>query len=184
MLLKVVKMLKKRLGIEAIERDWENFLGNLIYCYKISSTLIIPEGCRVIGERSFENCVRLKEVKIPESVKEIGDFAFEGCYELEEVVIPESVVKIRYGAFWNCLELKKVVISEGIKEIGDYAFRYCEKLEKVEIPKSVEEVGISAFWRCDNAEITLKKAKSEFIIGKDAFYNCKSVEYVEEEIWI
>ena len=114
MLLKVVKMLKKRLGIEAIERDWENFLGNLIYCYKISSTLIIPEGCRVIGERSFENCVRLKEVKIPESVKEIG---------------------------------------------------------------------ISAFWMCDNAEITLKKAKSEFIIGKDAFYNCKSVEYVEEEIW-
>ena len=66
-LLRIIKMLKKKLGIEAIERSW------ILKCYfKISSTLTIPEGCVKIGGFTFCNCERLREVIIPEGVVKIG----------------------------------------------------------------------------------------------------------------
>lgn len=76
-----------------------------------------------------------------------------------------------------------LIIPEGCWEIGQYAFRGCRWLEKVIIPKSVERVGDCAFECCGKAEITVKKAKSKLIsgIGINAFYMCKSVEYVKEE---
>ena len=47
-------MLKKRLGLEAIERN-NSFSGgvNVETYFKISPTLIIPEGCVKIGEGAF-----------------------------------------------------------------------------------------------------------------------------------
>lgn len=44
-------MLKKRLGIEAIEVSrWNNLIFSV---YKIPSSLIIPEGVEKIGNRAF-----------------------------------------------------------------------------------------------------------------------------------
>ena len=125
-------MLKKKLGIEAIEREglWINSF------FKISSTLIIPEG-----------------------VKEIGLYTFSNCEKLEKVLIPESVKYIRYGSFLDCKKLREVRIPESVKGIGNIAFAGC--------------------W---DAKIILKNPKSEFeYIGEDAFLNCKSVTYAEEE---
>ena len=47
-------MLKKRLGLEAIERD-NSFTGGVSVktYFKIPSTLIIPEGCEKIGAGAF-----------------------------------------------------------------------------------------------------------------------------------
>ena len=150
-------MLKKRLGIEAIEREWyDNFIFN---CFKIPTTLIIPENCRLIGYSAFQNCKMLEEVKIPRFTKTIS-----------------------YCAFLDCSNLKEVVISEGVENIGDEAFRGCKRLREVIIPKSVESIGHQGFWRCDNAIVILRKPMIEFKkVGSSAFYKCKSVEYAEEE---
>lgn len=77
-------MLKKRLGLEAFERDWYwkksgSFIGNITGFFKIPTTLIIPEGCRSIGEAAL--CY---------------------CKKLEKIVIPKSVEKIKYKAFYDC----------------------------------------------------------------------------------
>ena len=74
-------MLKKKLGIEAIERD-----GCKRTCFKISSTLIIPEGCVKIGMCAFWGCKKLREVTIPKSVQGIGYNAFWGCYEAKIIL--------------------------------------------------------------------------------------------------
>lgn len=103
-------MLRKKLGIEAIERNWSYSKMISAYYFKIPSILTIPESCRKIGAAAFCGC--------------------------------------------GSLELKKVII-----------------------PRSVESIGDWAFWGCDNAEIILKKAKSEFK-GYQAFGDCK---YVKEE---
>lgn len=94
MLLKVVGMLRKKLGIEAIEADYElgedlNFIENT---YKIPSSLVIPEGCKKIGRNAFVQCVKLDEVIIPGSVESIGS-----------------------GSFWNCIYLKTVKILKGVR---------------------------------------------------------------------
>ena len=72
-------MLRKKLGTEAIERNW-GWEKNLTNHFKIPLTLIIPEGCEKIGDYSFRGCEELKELIIPKSVEEIGSYAFCDCY--------------------------------------------------------------------------------------------------------
>lgn len=46
-------MLKKKLGVEAVEMDWPDDVDELKDYYKVPSTLIIPPGCERIGEFAF-----------------------------------------------------------------------------------------------------------------------------------
>ena len=106
-------MLKKKLGLEAIEEvNWDY---SLVYdYYKIPSTLTIPESCREINSRVFWNCYQLKKVVIPESVEIIGDGAFYECSNAE-IILKKPMRKF---------------------SIGINAFRYCKSVEYVK-----EEVG-------------------------------------------
>lgn len=71
-------MLKKRLGIEAIERDWnEVFIFNY---FKIPSTLTISESCEKIGDYAFAGCWNAKVIVGPRCrVKDVGRNAFKDC---------------------------------------------------------------------------------------------------------
>ena len=82
MLLQVVSMLKKKLGVEAIEMNW-NYDRTFDY-FKIPPTLIIPEGCRRIGRSAFENCTSLKKVIFPVSLEVIDQWAFDGCKDVKK----------------------------------------------------------------------------------------------------
>lgn len=118
-------MLKKRLGIEAIERDKSLLDGvNVGTYFKVPSTLIIPEGVKEIGDFAFEFCTNLKEVKIPESVEEIKKYAFCGCKELKEVIISKNVEEIGSRAFGGCNNATIILrkLESEFKEIGNQAF--------------------------------------------------------------
>lgn len=150
----VVEMLKKKLGIEAFERDWSWSKG-LVNYFKISSTLIIPESVEWIGDKAFFDCEKLKKVVIPGNVESIGKWAFRDCMRLEEVEILEGVVKIGYSTFQDCKMLKEV-----------------------SIPRSVDYIGYRAFEGCETATIILRKQKNEF---KDTGSLVFDVRDVKEE---
>lgn len=99
-------MLKKKLGFEAIEKDWA--FDYTFYYYKIPSTLIIPEGCEKIGRYAFNSCWWLKKVEISESVDWIGRCAFPG-YEIE-IIIRKPMSEFRH--------------------IGDCAFGFCKNVKE------------------------------------------------------
>ena len=152
-------MLKKRLGIECIERDWSWHFKRLKDYYKLPSTLIIPEGC-----------------------KEIGYYAFCGCEELRDVIIPGSVKEIAREAFFGCINLEKVSIPGSVERIGYASFDGCRRLKKVNIPRSVKKLEHYAFWGCRKATIILKKPRSKFeFFGDDVFKGCKDVKYAKEK---
>ena len=110
MLFVVVDMLKKRLGIEAIERNWSCDEMISAYYFKIPSTLIIPDSVERIGEGSLRCCKKLKKVVIPESVKEIGMYSFFGCFGAIVILKkPESVKEVGYKAFIGCRDVKKEI---------------------------------------------------------------------------
>lgn len=121
-------MLKKKLGIHAIERDWGVIYRPYSY-YKIPPTLIIPDGCESIGQQAFYKYEKLERVEIPGSVKSIGSCAFEYCKKLREVVIPGSVEKIGDCAFMGCegAEIKLMKLKKS-RRIGPCAFKNCKKL--------------------------------------------------------
>ena len=119
-------MLKKKLGIEAIESDWPNEGEEVDNFFKISPKLTIPEGCEKIGFGAFCDCWELKKIEIPEGVESIGS-----------------------SAFWNCCKLKKVVIPKSVESIGEEAFCRCSNatiiLRKPE--KDFKYIGLDAFYR-------------------------------------
>ena len=197
-------MLKKKLGLEAIEKDniieAEEFTTS---CFKIPSSLIIPDGCKKMGYRVFWGCARLKKVVIPGSVKVICDEAFYWC-SIEELTISEGVEKIWGSAFAiNYIKelvipgsvetigdnafahnyLEKVVISEGVGKIMDYAFAGCEKLKKVEIPSSVSIIRGNAFGGCSDAVVVINRSPDEedLFISSNAFEDCIDVKYAKEK---
>lgn len=54
------------------------------------TTVIIPNGVKVIGECAFAKCELLKEIIIPDSVKKIGGSAFSYCSLLTDVTLPKN----------------------------------------------------------------------------------------------
>lgn len=75
-------MLKKKFGTEAIEIHW--WFRSLPSYFKIPSSLIIPDGCRRVGDYALGDCKNLKKVVFPESLEEIGIGSFVGT-DIEEV---------------------------------------------------------------------------------------------------
>ena len=124
-------MLKKRLGVEAIESSWS--FDSICSYYRIPSTLIIPKDCARIGDWAFANCRNLKEVVISEGVKEIGLSAFRGCCrDLVKVVIPGSVRIILDEAFCYCYEATIILgkPESEFKYIGKDAFFSCNDVKE------------------------------------------------------
>ena len=98
-------MLKKKLGIHAIERDWGVIYRPYSY-YKLPSTLTIPEGCKKVGGYAFWSCDKLGKVVIPGSVEKIGEFAFWGCDNAEIKLMKLKKRRlIGVCAFKNCKKL-------------------------------------------------------------------------------
>lgn len=124
-------MLKKKLGIEAIERDW-SWKYKIVSYFKISSTLTIPDSCERIGGSAFYECDRLKEVVISEGVKSIGCRAFINCRKLKKVVIPDSVENIFDYAFLGCKDATIIIlkIKNQFKRIGGTAFEGCKDVKE------------------------------------------------------
>ena len=170
--------------------------------------ITIGNNVTSIGSYTFYNCTSLTSVEIPDSVTSIGDYAFHGCTNLTSVEIPDSVTSIGDYAFYGCTNLTSVTIGKGVTNIGEKAFYntgyynnetnwensvlykncvlyigdYFIKAKDFlaatyEIKAGTKTVAASAFSGCSNlTSITIPDSVTN--IGKDAFYNCTSLEDV------
>ena len=87
---------------------------------------------------------------IPSSVEELGDYSFYNNSKLKEIIIPDKVNKIGTECFYSCYSLEYVKINSKI--IGDWAFELCPKLKKVEISNNINKIGGRIFSRSTNIE--------------------------------
>ena len=106
----------------------------------------IPDGVKEIGERAFENCSDLVEIRIPESVTYIRGLAFSGCTSLVNIRIPENVTDIGPRAFSGCTSLVNDHF-EGAPRIGGSAFSGCTSLVNVHF-EGAPSIGQCAFYGC------------------------------------
>lgn len=142
---------------------YKNKEGEFIYVRlpKKAGRLIIPEcfgdyQCKRIESEEFINWDELTEVVIPEGVISIGGFAFLGCSSLMNVNIPSSVINVK-----------------------DWAFNKCSSLTNINIPSSVTNIEALAFKNCINLNVVINNSKNNVLVGKDAFYGCKSVTWLK-----
>ncbi len=138
--------------------------------------VIIEDGVREIGERSFEDC-KIEEIIIPQTVSIIHELAFLGCENLEKIVLPKDLQAIKVRAFGDCKRLKKVEIPEGITEIADGLFWGCESLQSVVLPSKLKGIEKSAFFNCKNLNyINLPENITK--IGMSAFDSCTGLKEI------
>lgn len=71
-------------------------------------TITIPGNISIIPEAAFADCSQLRKVILEEGVKEIGYKSFSACTNLEELHLPKSLEKIELNAFLDVYSLNNV----------------------------------------------------------------------------
>jgi hypothetical protein len=111
------------------------FLGSNLLKFKgkAPSTLVIPNGTRLIASQAFyydsDSVNVVTSVIIPEGVEYITG-AFMGLVELVSVELPESITEIGENAFSSCRSLTTINLPSGLTYIGEDAFSGCESLDE------------------------------------------------------
>lgn len=151
-----------------------------------------------LGERAFEKCINLDEVRLSQNLTEIKDGTFSGCgvevinaltqaeiskyhdyYGLRTILIPDSVKKIGKEAFSGCFNLllktSGSAFGNGVEEIGEKAFATCVSLERIGFPSSLKTIGQGAFANC--AMQYKEPRKIKYTSGKEYSYMQNVEEY-------
>ena len=81
--------------------------------------LDLPNDITEIGENQYQS-IEQELVIIPAKIKSIGDMSFFNCKKLKEVHIYKA--DIGSAVFYNCEQLTKIDIKEGVRSIGDNSF--------------------------------------------------------------
>lgn len=132
---------------------------------------VAGENILETGERSFENCKRLKEVYMPK-VEIVGVTSFYNCMELVDINV-ESMKVAGDNSFQGCISLKNIKTPK-LSRVGYRAFSACKLLEKIEAP--LEFIGGFAFYQCDKlTNVTLNEV---YVIGGYAFSTCDGLRRV------
>lgn len=163
-------------------------------------TIILPEGLTHIGNHAFSSCDKVVSLTLPKTLISIGEFAFSHCTSLTAIDIPDNVSTIGVHAFYYCLGLETISIGKNVSSIASTAFESCRTktvhwnaknyINSIEystpLPTSYlskivfgDEVEAIPDRLCSGSKITSATIPYGVqYIGKEAFYNCSSLESV------
>lgn len=102
--------------------------------------VILHEGVTVIGNATFHNCPKLKELGDTSGVKILGAYAFAGCSSLESISLPAltglsgTTTVAGAKAFMDCTSLTKVELP-AFTAMANYMFQNCTALVSMDLSK-------------------------------------------------
>ena len=143
-----------------------------------------------IGNESFYQCTRLKEITFSDGLKTIGTDAFTNCDMLHEIELPASVTDIAETAFTDA-HLKEIRVAPGstvftvsdgalinMRDSAVIAFPPFSEAESCVIPEGVKRIGRFAFYRCHHLkQVTFPESLQE--IGHGAFLMCNHLPGID-----
>ena len=163
------------------QTDFEIFYGTIERYYGQAREVVIPDTINgqvvtSISYDAFKGCSSIESIQIPGTIKVIGNRTFNECINLKQVILKEGVKNINYQAFYNCINLVSVDIPDTVTDIGQEAFAGCSSLRDITLPESLERIGYSAFYQCrslENIDIpgTVKVIEHHTFAGADQLFN-------------
>lgn len=118
------------------------------------NVMIIPsmiDGKQIvgIGEKAFEGCSLVREIKISEGIEIIESNAFASCRLLSTVTLPSTLQRIEKSAF-SGTRIKRIELPQSVKYVGEWCFSMCTELEEIIFGDKVTEIEENTFWHCEN----------------------------------
>lgn len=104
--------------------------GTLIKYIGHDKIVTIPDNVIEIAQNAFSNNLVIETVIFSSNTILVGEKAFENCVNLVEIKNYSNVIYFKKECFRNS-GLKTITIYDNVKEIGECAFAYMNNLEKV-----------------------------------------------------
>ncbi len=144
-------------------------------CFKGCKNLdiILDENIVALGNRVFENCVKLSS--FPSHVKSFGEYCFKNCRSIPSAYINEQISTLPDGLFDGCIRLADVDATKKLN-IGKRCFRNCKSL--TEIPSFITNFNDRAFENCIG--ITTMEVIGN-TIPSACFRGCKNLKEVKNQ---
>lgn len=145
--------------------------SNISKVLNLGSITSLPDHS--YGAGPFSSCTSLTQVTLPSTCGTINRYSFSGCISLTTVTNNSSSFIVRDYAFDGCTSLSSINLNNATS-IGAYSFR-STALTNATLT-SVTFIDRAAFYR--TLLQTVSFGSSALSVGREAFYNCSSLESV------
>lgn len=128
-------------------------------------SFVMPNTVEVMGSKVFEGS-GIESITLSQKLEVIGDRTFKDCVNLKEFTIPATVLTIGAEAFSGCTSIEEINVPSGVEIIGNDAFEGAEKLAKITLPDTIAQVNGNPFRNCFNlTQIVNNSPNLKFIDG-------------------
>ncbi|KAK8894056.1 hypothetical protein M9Y10_022488 [Tritrichomonas musculus] len=146
---------------------------------ELVTEFILPHSVTIIESGAFAQCINLETINLPPELKIIPDRCFTKCERLKKVVFPDQakIEDIEERAFYRCTLLKSIELPPSIKSIKKGAFE-CSGLETIELPPKLNRVEEFTFSSCENLTI-VRLNENLRNIDNNAFEDSNNLETID-----
>lgn len=148
---------------------------SLIFAKRDIEIAVIPEFIKCIWSYSFENCNKIKQIKVTENseLQIIGEYAFSES-SIHNIQIPKGLNTISKMSFFNCKHLHSIEFAENseLKVLAEGIFAF-SSIKILSIPAGLQKIEKLAFSGCEQLKFVDIPCNSELqIIEERAFFIC------------
>lgn len=142
--------------------------------------IIFPKSITAIGDYALFGCHNMMKIDMYPGIVTIGEGSFQQCDKIKELIIPEGVETLGFSMCWNghhsMNSLKRVCLPSTLKKIEDGCFGELSSLKEINFPSCLEYIGYLAFSFTKLREINLPSSLT--YIGDNAFRECSALRIV------
>ena len=157
--------------------DKVEYIGPECFRYSGIKNIKLPknDNFTVIYNKTFFECVNLKEVVLPDSIRQMGSGAFACCKSLQRINLDK--IKLLCDKAFEGTALEKITLTA--RKIGSWVFAQCKNLKEADLSGITDrQINSHLFFECTSlAKVSLPKEQIR-VFDNSCFYHTVLEEIV------
>ncbi len=112
-------------------------------CSSLTS-ISLPNTLKEIGKNAFMGCSSMTSFTMPDSVTSLSGTGissiFNNCTKLKTIKLSNNLTYLPSQTFQSCTSLEEIILPDKIKTIGSHVFSDCPNLKRLSIPQQVNDI--------------------------------------------
>lgn len=161
------------------EEDFNEMIGKR---FRNVAQITIPNWLKVIPQKGFMGCKKLKSINVPEGVTKICEEAFAYCEALENVSLPATLSCVEPRAFYQCGEIHftaqceyplKLIQEQRFQVKNSILTKYNGPGWNIEIPEGITAINDLVFQNSAVKTVTIPGSVKNIPVW--AFKECRKL---------